>query len=116
MTNEDFQRLVLEKLNELTTDVSEIKSNISGLKSDVNDLKLAQKELKSDTSDLKLGQNEINRKMDAVYEQTAMLSEFKTEVNEKLEDIQVDINFLTRKVAQSDAQIIKLKRDLRKVE
>ncbi|SMB91844.1 hypothetical protein SAMN00017405_2255 [Desulfonispora thiosulfatigenes DSM 11270] len=54
--------------------------------------------------------------MNAIYEQTAMLSEYKTEVVEKLEDIKVDINSLTRKVAQSDTQIIELKRDLRKAE
>ncbi len=50
MSNEDFQKLVLEKLSGIETDVKEIK-------------------------------NQLN----AVYEQTANLTEFRTESNSKLD-------------------------------
>ncbi|NMA75191.1 MAG: hypothetical protein GX963_13805 [Bacteroidales bacterium] len=55
-----------------------MKSDISELKSDVNNMK-------SDINELKVGQERIEKKLDAVYEQTADLTEFKTETTEKLD-------------------------------
>lgn len=58
--------------------------------SDLLDMKL--KPLQSDIKDLKDGQNRIEKKLDAVYDQTADLTEFRTETKDKLNNISNGVN------------------------
>ncbi len=57
-------------------DISEMKKDISGLKEDVSGLKEDVSSLKEDVTELREGQARIEKKLDAVYEQTAELTEF----------------------------------------
>lgn len=50
-------------------------------------LKEGQKSLEEGQNWLEESQKRIERKLDAVYEQTAILTEFRTEVNMKLDSI-----------------------------
>jgi len=49
------------------------------------------KDLKTDVSDLKSGQNRIEKKLDAVHDQTADLTEFRTETRDKLDSISNEV-------------------------
>lgn len=83
---------ILNILKQMQSDMSEMKNSIKNLeagqdelKKDVSGLKQDVSGLKQDVSELKQDVKELNRKMDAVYDQTADLTEFKTEVNGKLD-------------------------------
>lgn len=99
VTNEEFQKLVLKDLGSIKEDINGLKEDVSGLKEDVGSLK-------EDVSSLKAGQarievrlekvevklenveNRLERvetKLDAVHEQTAVLTEFRTDTNMKLD-------------------------------
>lgn len=63
MTNEEFQRIVLKKFDNMETRFDSLEK----------------------------GQEEIRKELKTTTEQTAELSEFRTEVNEKLDSLQRDI-------------------------
>ncbi|EYE87099.1 hypothetical protein Q428_15355 [Fervidicella metallireducens AeB] len=64
----------------------------------------------------------IEKKLDAVYEQTANLTEFRTETNmkfdsldEKMDNLQIDLNNLSVKTICNDNKIIEISRNLKNV-
>ncbi len=73
MSNEEFQKLVLEELRDLK----------AGQKS----LEAGQKSLEAGQKNLEVNVSRIEKKLDAVYEQTAVLTEFRTEINAKVDKI-----------------------------
>lgn len=77
MTNEEFQKLVLEELK-----------------------------------DLKEGQNRIEKKLDAVYDQTAILTEFRTEANMKLDSIIEDNKSIHEVLGEHEIAIRTIKRKI----
>lgn len=91
MTNDDFQRIVLEELRGLRTDVGGLKEGQNGLDSRMTSLDSRMTSLDSRMTSLEIGQRQIVEKVDAVWEQTAILTEFKVEVNQKL-DILIEEN------------------------
>lgn len=58
-------------------------------------------EIKSIGTDVK----EINRKMDNVYNQTADLTEFRTQTSSALDSISKDIRFVKRKVQDTEEDV-----------
>ncbi len=48
MTNEEFQRIVLEKLSNLESDVGGLKTDVGSLKSDLGSLKEGQKGIRKE--------------------------------------------------------------------
>lgn len=120
MTNEDFQKLVLQELKELKlnfngvkSDIGELKSDVSGLKSDVGKLKSDVSGLKSDVGELKSDVKELNRKMDISYEQIAGLLEFRTETTDTLKEIKEEIRFLSHKEQENEKELFKIKNKLK---
>ncbi len=77
MTNEEFQKLVLQKFNSLEEGQNEMKTDIK----------------------------ELNRKMDTVYNQTANLTEFQTGVKNNLTQISNDIKFIEHKEMQTEKEL-----------
>ncbi len=71
-----MEKILEQILNRLTS----MDENISSLKSDVSTLK-------SDVSTLTSDMTKFNRKLDAVFEQTAGLLEFRTDIIDKLKKI-----------------------------
>lgn len=74
MTNEEFQKLVLAKLNSIEE-----------------------------------GQNEIKADLKAVYEQTANLTEFRTETKQDLSDIKDTLRFVLHKEIETEKELFTLK-------
>ena len=72
------------------------------MKSDINTLK-------TDVNDLNLGQSRIEQKLDAVINQTADLTEFRTEINNKLDSIDSNINTVEAVTKENLYDIAKLK-------
>ena len=73
MTTEEFQKLVLEKFENLET-------SVKSLEMSVKDLKLGQRNLEH-------GQGEIREDIKSIVEQTADLTEFREEVKDKLDTL-----------------------------
>lgn len=57
----------------------------------LNPIQSDVKDLKSDVKDLKDGQSRIEKKLDAVNDQTADLTEFRTKTRDKLNNISSDV-------------------------
>ncbi|PJI10388.1 hypothetical protein CUB90_17410 [Clostridium sp. CT7] len=62
------------------------------MKSDVQNLKEGQRKLEEGQRKLEEGQNRIEKKIDGVHEQTADLTEFRTETKQSIDDLKKDIN------------------------
>ena len=103
MKNEEFQSLVLSELREL-------KADVSGLKGGQNSLKEGQNSLRAEVNSLKEGQIRIEKKLDAVYNQTADLTEFRTEVNMKLNSLLEDNKSFHEIVGEHEVSIRTLRR------
>lgn len=100
----------------LKTDIKDLKTDVSGLKADVSDLKTDVTGLKTDVSDLKNGQNRIEKKLDAVYDQTPDLTElriemkdFKSKTYDELDDIKDNLNNVEVITASNWKDISKIK-------
>ncbi len=88
---------------ELKTDVAELKTDVAELKTDVA-------ELKTDVAELKTDVKHLNHKMDAVYEQTGGLSEFRTVTLYELREIKENQKSILEIIAEHDVQIRNLRR------
>ncbi len=80
------------------------------------DIERRQKKFEKEFEDIEKWQEKFERKFDnlsvkteSIFEQTARLTEFRTEVNEKLDNIQNSIDFLTQKEAVNEREIYNLK-------
>jgi len=88
MTNEEFQQIVLKKLETLET---------------------GQKALEDRQKNLEIGQEEIKKDLKAVIEQTANLTEFREEINEKIDTLIEDLNTVEIVTSKNWNDIAKLK-------
>ena len=85
MDTEQMLRQILVKLDKLETDVQGLKTDVQGLK----------------TSN------------ETIMAQTAGLTEFRTEVNQKLDLVVADIDFLKEKEYQNERDLFRLKKVVR---
>lgn len=85
LTTEEFQSIVLKELGEIKTDIVGIKTDVTSLKEDVSVLKEGQIRLEEGQTKLEENQLSLEKKVDAIYEQTAILSEFREDTNTLLE-------------------------------
>ena len=89
MTNEELQKTILEKLNSLEE---------------------GQKESREDQKVIRDDQKQIKNDLKAVIEQTADLSEFKTETMQYFSDIKDTLRFVLHKeMIETEKEIFKLK-------
>jgi len=100
----------------LKSDVGALKSDVGVLKSDVSSLKSDVSSMQDDIKDLKTGQDETNKrlynienKMDAIYDHTAELTEFRTETKDGLKSIKDDLTSVELITAKNYSDIVKLK-------
>ena len=103
MTNEEFQNLVLKELGSIKEDVSGLKEDVSGLKSDVCSLKEGQ-------ARIEIRLERVENKLDAVHDQTAVLTEFRTESNMKLDNLLEDNKSIHEIVGRHEVSITTLNR------
>ena len=88
--------------------LKEILNGINDLKSDVNDLKKEQIKTNERLTNLEFGQERLEKKLDSVMDQTANLTEFRTEVNEKLENLK-ELKAVTKENCYEIAKIKAIK-------
>ena len=94
----------------LQGDVATLKGDVVTLKGDVATLKSDMATLKGDVAVIKNDMLKFERKLDAVYEQTAELVEFKTEVTEKLDQIIEDNKSLQEIMGEHEIAIRSMRR------
>lgn len=92
MTNEEFQRLVLEKLGSLENTFEERFDNIE-----------------ERLTNLEEGQKEIKKDIKSIVEQTVDLSEFRYEINEKVDKLAEEFNTMEIVTSKNWNDIAKLK-------
>jgi len=137
MTNDAFQQIVLEKLgqletglngmkselgevkndvtgiktelNEVKNDVAGIKTELSEVKNDVAGIKTELGEVKNDVAGIKIELSEVKTKLDAVCEQTAVLTEFKTDTAQHFADIKETLGFVLHKEIENERELYVLK-------
>jgi len=89
MTNEEFQKIVLEELKSL---------------------KEGQRSLEKGQISLEEGQREIKKELKAITEQTADLTEFRQETNTKLDTIIEENEILKELIGKHEVDIRRLQR------
>jgi chromosome segregation ATPase len=75
----------------------------------LNQILLEIKEIKDKVNGLEEGQVRIEKKLDAVYSQTADLTEFRTETRQNFNTISDNIRFLLQKEIETEKEIFLLK-------
>ncbi|MCF6466218.1 plasmid stabilization protein [Clostridium sp. Cult2] len=95
MTNEEFQKIVLGELRKLNEKVGNLEQG---------QMKLEQGQVK-----LEQGQEEIRKDLKAVIEQTADLTEFREEINTKVDKIIEELNTIEIVTSKNWNDIAKLK-------
>lgn len=119
-------KMILEKLDLIGRDVSELKQDVSGLKQDVSGLKQDVSELKQDVSVLKQDISDLKERMTNVEEEQKKLRFIlENETNKKIDiigDGHVDLvrrldeaRELQRDKEEMKLQILNLNIDMRKV-
>lgn len=95
MSNEEFQKIVLEELRKLNEKVGNLEQG---------QVKLEQGQVK-----LEQGQEKIRKDLKAVIEQTADLTEFRGEINTKIDKIIEELNTIEIVTSKNWNDIAKLK-------
>ena len=103
MTTEEFQKLVLEKFENL-------EMGQKALESSVKNLEIGQKGLEVSVKNLEIGQTEIKNDIKSIVEQTADLTEFREEVKEKLDTLIEDNISIHGILGEHEVSIRTLKR------
>lgn len=88
MTNEEFQKIVLKKLENLENN---------------------QAEMKKDISEIKVEQAEMKKDIKGIIEQTADLTEFRHEMNENFDKLSTELNTMEIVTSKNWNDIAKLK-------
>ena len=117
MTNEEFQKIILEEIRALRGEVVELKQGQTRLeqrqtKLEEGQTRLEQRQIKLEEGQkhLEIGQEEIKKDLKAVIEQTVGLTEFRQEANEKL-DILIEENDIIKEInGRHEVDIRRLKR------
>ncbi len=89
MTNEEFQKIVLEELRSL---------------------KEGQRNLEEGQRNLEEGQREIKKELEAITEQTADLTEFREEINAKLDTVIEENEILKELIGKHEVDIRRIQR------
>ncbi len=96
MTNEEFQKIVLEELR--------------SLKEGQRNLEEGQRNLKEGQRNLEEGQREIKKELKGITEQTADLTEFREETNAKLDTIIEENEILKELIGKHEVDIRRIQR------
>jgi predicted nuclease with TOPRIM domain len=101
-----------EDMSSVKGDVSGLKEDMSGVKGDVSGLKEDMSGVKGDVSGLKEKVDEMDKKLNAVYEQTAFLTEFKEEISKNNKRIEQENRRLKEIVGRHELEIQDLKQKI----
>lgn len=85
---------ILEKLTTIETKVDSLETKVDGLEK---------------------SQSEMNSKLDSICDQTAILTEFKTSTEDKLNKIVDDIDFIKHEGFETKQDLFTIKRNLKSI-
>ena len=85
---QELLKQILSKLDSMETKMNSMEDKMNSMETKINSME-------SDIKELKDGQERIEEKIEAIYDQTANLTEFKTEVNMKLDKL-CDVENVTK--------------------
>lgn len=85
---QELLKQILSKLDSMETKMNSMETKMNSMETKINSME-------SDIKELKDGQERIEEKIEAIYYQTANLTEFKTEVNMKLDKL-CDVENVTK--------------------
>ena len=110
MSNEEFQKLLLEELRSLKEGQRKFEARLD--KFEENLIKFDERQERFDERQERFDerQERFEKKLDAVIEQTAQLVEFRTEVNIKLDNIIEDNKSIHEMLGEHEVSIRTLKR------
>lgn len=115
-------------LNQILIELKELNNKVSNLEKNQEQLTKNQEQLTKNQEQLTKGQEQltknqeqfaegqarIEKKLDAVYDQTAELTEFRTETRQNLNAISDNIRFLLHKETENEKEIYLLKEKMAK--
>ena len=110
MTNEEFQKIVLDEIKALRGEVSEIKQGQLKLEEGQSKLEEGQSKLEEGQFKLEQGQEETKKDLKAIIEQTADLTEFRQEANKKLDTLIEENDIIKEINGRHEVDIRRLKR------
>ncbi|MCI6190271.1 MAG: hypothetical protein MR691_10090 [Clostridium sp.] len=85
---QELLKQILSKLDSMETKMNSMETKMESMETKINSME-------SDIKELKDGQERIEEKIETIYDQTANLTEFKTEVNIKLDEL-CDVENVTK--------------------
>lgn len=109
MNNEEFQKIVLEKLGGLEEGMSRLENRQSKLEERQGNLEKGQLKLEDRQSNLEEGQEDIKRSLQGAIDQIYGLTEFKYQTEKSLEEINSKISRIEINTADNWSDIAKLK-------
>ena len=101
MNDRQLLELIASQVGNLTSDMAEVKSEVAGVKSEI---------LKTNMTI----EHHVKPKIDALFDGYKQNSESLVRVEEKIDNLQIDVNNLTIKTAHNDSRIIELSKKERK--
>ena len=117
MTNEEFQKIVLDEIKILREEVaglkqgqSKLEQGQSKLEQGQSKLEQGQSKLEQGQSKLEQGQEDIKRELKAVIHHTADLTEFREKDNEKLDTLIEENDIIKEINGRHEIDIRRLKR------
>ena len=84
-----------ELLKQILTKLDSMETKMNSMEDKMNSMETKINSMESDIKELKDGQERIEEKIETIYDQTANLTEFKTEVNMKLDKL-CDVENVTK--------------------
>ena len=103
MTDRELLELLLEK-------VTKIEDGQDELRQEVSTLRQGQDELKGNVKELKANVNDLKQMTKAIFDQTADLTEFRTDTTEKLDIILEDNKSIKEIIGEHEVAIRNLRR------
>jgi len=126
MTNEEFQKIVLEELRglkegqeqlvgrmeQLETGQEQLVGRMERLETGQEQLVGRMEQLEIGQKQLEVGQGEIRKDIKSIIEQTADLTEFRQETNEKLDSLMEDNKSICQILGEHEVSIRTVRRKI----
>lgn len=109
MTNEEFQKIVIEKLGNIDTKLENLDSKVENIEKEQQTMRKEQLEMKNDQQTMRGEQLEMKNDIKSIIEQTAELTEFRYEINEKLDRLVDEFNTIEIVTSQNWNDIARMK-------
>ena len=108
--DKEMMEIMKSLMQEMTNGFEKVNKRLDKIETDVKELKTNQEQTNIRLDKIEIDVKELKEKIDNVYNQTADLTEFKTEVNTKLDVLNDNISNIEIVTANNWADIARLKK------